>query len=40
MSSCGLLIASAVRPGGGFVVERSGLQAAVQDVDEPVGELA
>src|SRR5262249_56482080 len=29
-----------VRPGGGFVVDGAGLQAAVQDADEPVGELA
>src|SRR5215470_9684845 len=27
-------------PGGGLVVEGAGLQAAVQDADEPVGELA
>ena len=29
-----------LRPGGGLVVEGAGLQAAVQDADEPVGELA
>ena len=29
-----------VRPGGGLVVEGAGLEAAVQDADEPVGELA
>jgi len=29
-----------VLPGGVFVVDGAGLQAAVQDADEPVGELA
>jgi hypothetical protein len=29
-----------VRPGGGLVVEGAGFEAAVQDADEPVGELA
>ena len=29
-----------VRPGGGFVVMRSGFETSVQDSDEPVGELA
>jgi hypothetical protein len=29
-----------VAPGDGFAVERSGFQAAVQDADEAVGELA
>src|SRR5215472_6147576 len=37
MSSSG---AEGVGPGGGFVVEAAGLQAAVQDADEPIGELA
>lgn len=30
----------AVRPGGGLVVVGAGLEAAVEDADEPVGELA
>src|SRR6516225_7707426 len=30
----------AVRPGGGLVVEGAGFEAAVQDADEPVGDLA
>ena len=30
----------AVGPGGGFVIEGAGFQAAVQDADESVGELA
>lgn len=38
MSSCSLL--DTVRPCGCFVVAGTGLQAAVQDADEPVGELA
>src|SRR5215472_7164496 len=37
MSSC---CRGVVGPGGGLVVEAAGLQAAVQDADEPVGELA
>src|SRR4051794_20636045 len=37
MSSGG---AVAMRPGGGFVVAGAGLQTAVQDADEAVGELA
>jgi hypothetical protein len=37
MSSCCRVV---VGPGGGLVVEGAGLQAAVQDADEPVGELA
>ena len=37
LSSCGGVV---VGPGGGFVVEGAGLQAAVQDADEPVAELA
>lgn len=40
MSSSDLLILVVVRPGGGFVVERAGFEAAVQDADKPVGELA
>ena len=40
MSSSTLLILVVVRPGGCLVVERAGLQAAMQDADEPVGELA
>jgi len=38
MSSSGLF--GAMRPGGCFVVERASFEAAVQDADEPVGELA
>src|SRR6266508_4397633 len=37
MSSCGRL--GVVRPGDGLVVAGTGLEAAVQDADEPVGEL-
>src|SRR5262245_927403 len=37
MSSCCRVV---VGPGGGLVVEAAGLQAAVQDADEPIGELA
>src|SRR6266581_7519895 len=41
MSSRGLdFVTGVLRPGGGLVVEGAGLQAAVQDADEPVGELA
>src|ERR1700730_13567285 len=40
MSSGWLLILVAVGPRGVFVVVRAGLEAAVQDPDEPVGELA
>ena len=41
MSSCGLgFVAGVLRPGGCLVVEGAGFQAAVQDADEPVGELA
>src|SRR5216683_7223780 len=36
MSSGKLIFA--VRPGGGLVVEGAGLEASVQDADEPVGE--
>jgi hypothetical protein len=37
LSSCGRVV---VGPGGVFVVEGGGLQAAVQDADEPVAELS
>src|SRR5215472_471516 len=41
MSSSSLdFLAGVLRPGGGLVVECAGFQAAVQDADEPVGELA
>ena len=41
MSSCGLdFLLSVLGPGGGLVVTGAGFQAAVQDADEPVGELA
>jgi hypothetical protein len=41
MSSGGLdFLAGVLRPGGGLVVESAGLQASVQDADEPVGEVA
>src|SRR6266496_2545932 len=41
MSSRSLdFLAGVLRPGGLLVVEGAGLQAAVQDPDEPVGELA
>ena len=41
MSSCGLLRGRRVlRPSGRLVVEGAGLEAAVQDAGEPVGELA
>jgi hypothetical protein len=41
MSSGSLdFFAGVLRPGGGLVVERAGFEAAVQDADEPVGELA
>ena len=33
-------VGAVVLPGGGLVVEGAGLQAAVQDADEPVGQLA
>jgi hypothetical protein len=37
MSSGGLdFLAGVLRPGGGLVVERAGLQASVQDADEPL----
>src|SRR5256885_17111176 len=39
-SGGGDFVTGVLRPGGGLVVERAGLQAAVQDADEPVGELA
>ena len=38
MSSCELVFA--VRPGGCLVVEGAGLQASMQDADEPVRDLA
>src|SRR6266536_648582 len=38
MSSCGLVFV--VRPGGRLVVPGARLEAAVEDADEPVGELA
>jgi hypothetical protein len=34
-----LLVVVAVCPGGLFVVERAGLEAAVEDAGQPVGEL-
>ena len=37
LSSCGRVV---VGPGGGLVVAGAGLQTAVQDADESVGELA
>jgi hypothetical protein len=41
LSSCGVdLVAGVAGPGSCLVVEGSRLQAAVQDPDEPVGELA
>ena len=41
MSSRSVLCGRCVlRPGGGFVVEGAGFEAAVQDADEAVGELA
>ncbi len=40
MSSGSFVILMVVRPGGGLVVGGAGLEAAVQDADEPVGELA
>jgi hypothetical protein len=41
MSSGSLdFFAGVLRPGGGLVVERAGFEAAVQDADELVGELA
>src|SRR5215831_4231204 len=41
MSSRGLdFLVDALWPGGGLVVAGAGFQAAVQDADEPVGELA
>ena len=40
MSSSVLLILVVVRPGGGFVVVRGGFEAAVEDPDKPVGDLA
>src|SRR6266516_1080000 len=41
MSSRGRdFVTGVLRPGGGLVVEGAGLEAAVQDADEPVGELA
>jgi hypothetical protein len=33
-------VGGAVRPRGGFVVAGAGLEAAVEDADQPVGELA
>jgi hypothetical protein len=38
MSSCSVL--DTMGPRGRFVVARTGFEAAVQDADEPVGELA
>src|ERR1700734_1466707 len=41
MSSDSLdLPAGVLWPGGGFVIERAGFEAAVQDAGEPVGEVA
>ena len=41
MSSCGWILPAVVPgPGGSLVVEGPGLEAAVQDADEAVGELA
>jgi hypothetical protein len=41
MSSCGAdLVAGVLGPGGCLVVEGTGFEAAVQDADELVGELA
>src|SRR5213592_3182318 len=40
MSSGWLFVLGVVGPRGVFVVVRAGLEAAVQDADEPVGELA
>ena len=40
VSSGDVLILGVVGPGGGLVVEGSGLQAAMQDADQPVAELA
>ena len=37
-SCCGAL--GVLRPCGGFVVAGAGFEAAVEDADEPVGELA
>jgi hypothetical protein len=39
MSSGGSLIFVVVCPGGGLVIAGAGLQAAVQDADEAVGQL-
>jgi hypothetical protein len=39
-SSGDLSILSMVRPGGGFVIRAGGLEAAVQDADQAVAELA
>src|SRR5205807_969238 len=39
MSSGGVLILVVVCPGGGLVVEAAGLEAAMQDADQPVAEL-
>src|SRR5258708_8898960 len=33
-------LAGDLRPGGGLVIEGAGFQAAVQDADEPVGQVA
>ena len=40
LSSSSGLVGDAGRPGGGLVVACAGLEAAVEDADEPVGELA
>src|SRR6266487_489144 len=41
MSSCSLFgFRRVLRPGGGLVVEGAGLEAAMQDADQAVGELA
>jgi hypothetical protein len=40
MSSCGWEVLGVLRPGGRLVMEGAGLEAAVQDADEPSAELA
>ena len=39
MSRSSLLILVVVRPGGCLVIERTGVEADVQDADKPVGDL-
>jgi hypothetical protein len=39
VSSCGLLLVEVVAPSGLLVVADAGLEAAVEDADQPVGEL-